>query len=126
MRIRSPLFLLITAGLLLSWGGAGAQQPGNATQPTAVQVHDLNPFLGKRYDIVGRLWTGSWRSALRLPTYAKKDDAIAAMQSEAASLNADALVNVTCLDQEGSTWFPGKDHAYVCYGVAIHLQPNQG
>lgn len=126
MRFRSPLCLLITAAFFVASGGACAQQPGAAAQPAAVQVHDLNPFVGKRYDIVGRLWTGSWRSAFRLPTYAKKDDAIAAMQTEAARLNADALVNVTCLDQEGSTWFRGRDPAYVCYGVAIQLKPNQG
>lgn len=126
MRIRSSLSLLISASLFLACGWASAQQIDAAVQPTAVQVHELNPFVGKPYDIVGRLWTGSWRSAFRLPTYGRKDDAIAAMQTEAARLNADALVNVICIDQVGSTWFQGKEPAYICYGVAIQFRRSQG
>ena len=126
MRTRSLLSFLIPAAMALASGWAGAQQADTQAQPTAVQVHELNPFVGKPYDIVGRLWTGSWRSALRLPTYAKKDDAIAAMQTEAARLNADALVNVICIDQVGSTWFQGKEPTYICYGVAIQFRRSQG
>ena len=125
MRTRSLLSFLIPAAMVVASGWAGAQQADTPAQPTAVQVHELNPFVGKPYDIVGRLWTSSWRSAFRLPTYAKKDDAIAAMQTEAARLNADALVNVICIDQ-GSTWFQGKEPTYICYGVAIQFRRNQG
>ena len=126
MQIRSPFPWLIAAALLLVSGGAVAQSADAQAQPTAVQVHELNPFVGRPYDIVGRPWTGSWKSAFRLPTYGKKEDAIAAMQAEAARLNADALVNVICIDQEGSTWFKGKESAYICYGVAIQLRRSQG
>ena len=121
MRIRSPLPLLIAGALFLTSGPTGIARADERT-PSAVQVYELNPYLGKPYDVVGRLWTGSWRSAFGIPTYAKRDDAIAAMQTDAANLNADALINVSCVDQHGTTWFRGSEPAYLCYGVAVQLR----
>ena len=91
-----------------------------------MQVYELNPFVGNSFEVVGRLWIGSWRSAFGVTTYPKKEDAIAAMQTEASRLNADALVDVSCVDQHGSTWFRGSQPAYLCYGVAVKLRRNQG
>ena len=121
MRVRSPLSLLIAGALFLTSGSIGIARADDRT-PSAVQVYELNPYLGKPYDVVGRLWTGSWRSAFGIPTYPKRDDAIAAMRNDAASLNADALINVSCVDQHGSTWFRGNEPAYLCYGVAVQLR----
>jgi len=112
--------------MLLVCGYASVVRADGEAQTTVVQVYELNPFVGHSYEIVGRLWTGSWRSALGVTTYPKKEDAIAAMQTEASRLNADALVSVSCVDQHGPTWFRGSDPAFLCYGVAIKLRPNQG
>jgi hypothetical protein len=125
MRIRSPLSLFIAAAVSFPLGYAGISRADDAAHPSPVPVYEANPFVGKSYDIVGRLWTGSWRSALRLPTYSKKDDAIASMQDEAARLNADALINLNCLDQRGSTWFPTDQPAFICYAVAIQHRQSQ-
>jgi len=125
MRIRSKALLLITGAFSLA-SGCASTPPANTENRPPVQVYEMNPFVGKPYNVVGRLWTGTWRTVFWVPTYPNKDDAIAAMQTEAARLNADALISVNCLDQRGSTWFQGDRAAYLCYGVAIQLASKQG
>ena len=122
----TPLSLLIAGAIPLVCGYASVVRADGEAQPTVVQVYELNPFVGRTYEIVGRLWIGSWRSALGVTTYPKREDAIAAMQTEASRLNADALVSVSCVDQHGSTWYRGNDPAFLCYGVAVKLRPSQG
>ena len=118
--------LLIASAVLLASGCASAPRADADAKATAVQAHELNPYGGRSYEIVGRLWTGYWRTAFGLSTYSKKEDAIADMQAEAARLNADALVSVSCIDLHGSTWFAGNEPAYICYAVAVQLRRNQG
>ena len=127
MRVPIRLLSLLIAGAIsLGFGDASVAQADGEGQAHVVQVYELNPFVGRSYDIVDRLWIGSWRSAFGVTTYPKKEDAIAAMQTEAARLNADALVSVSCVDQHGSTWFHGNEPAFLCYGVVVKLRPNQG
>jgi hypothetical protein len=120
------LALFLIAGALSLLYGCASTPPANTENRPPVQVYEWNPYVGKPYTVVGRLWTGTWRTAFWVPTYPNKDDAIAAMQTEAARRNADALISVNCLDQRGSTWFQGDKAAYLCYGVAIQLPPKQG
>jgi uncharacterized protein YbjQ (UPF0145 family) len=127
MRMKiAPLSLLVAGAISLAVGYATIARADGEGQPSAVQVYELNPYVGRSYDIVGRLWIGSWRSALGVTTYPKREDAIVAMQTEASRLNADALVSVSCVDQHGSTWYQGSEPAFLCYGVAVKLRPNQG
>ena len=93
--------------------------------PTVVAVYEADPFAGK-YEIVGRLWIDHWRSSFRVPAYSRKDQAIVAMQTEAARLNADALVGVSCLNQRVSTSPQSAEPAFICYGVAVRLPRTQG
>jgi hypothetical protein len=126
MRILSPLALL-TSGILSLCSGCATTPPADsALQPSTVRVYQEDPFVGKGYDIMGRIWTDSWRSSFRVPTYGTKDAAIASMQTEAARLNADALISVSCVDQQGSTWSRTNEPAFLCYGVAIKLKTSQG
>jgi uncharacterized protein YbjQ (UPF0145 family) len=114
--------LLLAAAALLASGCATAPQAEIQGRAAAVRVYEMDPFVGQPYDIVGRLWGDSWRSAYRVPTHPTKDAAIASLQAEAARLNADALVSVSCLDQHGSTWSASNDSAFFCYGVAVRLR----
>jgi uncharacterized protein YbjQ (UPF0145 family) len=60
-----------------------------------------------------------------LPTFPSQEQAIAALQTEAASRGANGLVNVICLDQghwEGSS---NNEPAFLCYGSAIRVRPSQ-
>jgi len=104
---------------------ASTQRADNLWSPTVVAVYEEDPFAG-RYQIVGRLWIDHWRSSFRVPTYVKRDDAIASMQAEAARLNADALVSVSCLDQRGSASPQSGEAAFLCYGLAVRLPRSQG
>ena len=113
------------AAVVLFAACASPQPADKLWTPTVVAVYEADPFAGK-YDVVGRLWTGHWRSAFRVPAYARKDEAIASMQAEAARLNADALIGVSCLDQRVSPSLRSDEPAFVCYGVAVRLPRAQG
>jgi hypothetical protein len=124
MRTRSFSLLTIAALLLLGGCASSPQAAGDGRE--AVKVYWANPYVGKTYEVLGPLWAGSWRTAFRLPTYPTKDEAIAALQVEAARLNADALVSVSCLDEGRSTWFKNDEPGFLCYGVAIRVGAAQG
>ena len=122
MPMRLPaLSLLIVVALCLACGCASPPQTGSEARPAAVKVYPTNPYVGKSYEVLAPLWAGSWRTAFGLPTYPTRDEAVAALQTEAAKLNADALVSVSCLDQGRSTWFKSSEPGFLCYGVAIRL-----
>jgi uncharacterized protein YbjQ (UPF0145 family) len=121
-----PLSLLSATALCLACGCASAPQAVSEGRPASVQIYTANPLVGKTYEVLGPLWAGSWRTAFRLPTYPTRDEAIAALQTEAARLNADALISVSCLDQGRSTWFKSNEPGFLCYGVAIRLGGSQG
>jgi len=122
-RNRLPkLGLLIAATLSLACGCANVPRADGEAHAAAVQVYELNPFDGKPYNVVGRVWADSRRSAFWVPTYSTRDEAIASMQTEAARLDADALVNVICSDMRGSTWFRRNEPAFLCYGLAIQAR----
>jgi len=120
------IWLLAAAASCLACGCANSPQTASDGRPEPVKVYTANPYIGKPYEVLGPLWTGSWRTAFRLPTYPTKDEAIAALQTEAARLNADALISVSCLDEGGSTWFKNNEPNFLCYGVAIRLGASQG
>jgi len=121
MRSRlSPLSLLIVVAGSLTSGCATTPQGDTGKPSKIVQVYESDPYLGKGYDVVGRLWADSARSRFRVPTYPTKDAAIAAMQAEAALLSADALISVGCLDQRVPS--QGGEPAFLCYGVAIQMR----
>jgi uncharacterized protein YbjQ (UPF0145 family) len=61
-----------------------------------------------------------------LPTFPSQEQAIAALQTEAASRGADGLLNVNCLDQGRWTWSSKTEPAFLCYGIAIRVRPSQG
>lgn len=125
MPMRFPIALLPTAAALtLACGCASAPQAG--APAASVEVFPANPYVGKPYEVLGPVWAGSWRTAFRLPTYPTKDEAVAALQTEAAKLNADALISVSCLDQGRSTWFSSNEPGFLCYGVAIRRGRSSG
>src|SRR4249920_362232 len=91
--------LTVAAASCLACACASPPQAGSEVRSAPVQVYTTNPYVGKPYEVLAPLWVGSWRSAFRLPTYPTQDEAIAALQTEASKLNADALINVSCLDE---------------------------
>lgn len=124
MRIRLSRLSLIAGAAAVAAGCASTPPADTARAP--VQVYSNNPFVGKPYDITGRIWTGTWKTAYGVPLYPTRDEAIASMQNEAAALNADALISVGCLDDGRSKWFASNEPGFLCYGVAIKLPRAQG
>ena len=112
MRIRHSLLI---AGAVAVASGCASTPPVDAAR-APVQVYPNNPFVGQPYDVAG-----TSKAAFRVPLYSTKEEAIASMQNEAAGLNADALISVSCLDGGKSTWFRSNEPGFLCYGVAIKL-----
>lgn len=82
-----------------------------------VRVFDAGELTLANYTVLKRLWTGSWRASFWIPRHDEAGAAITALTTEAASLGADAVVNLHCLNDRGGL-FPG----YTCYGLAIKLK----
>ncbi len=83
-------------------------------------MYSLGDPNAPRYDVVSRLWgdaSGWW-----LPTHPTQEQAIVALQAEAAKRGADALFNVTCLDQGRARWYQAPAPAFLCYGIAVRVR----
>jgi hypothetical protein len=104
---------------VLSCGLALAAAPSRGADLAApVRVFEAGELTLARYTVLQRLWTGSWRASFWIPAHADAGAAIKALAEQAASLGADAIVNLHCLNDAGG-WSPG----YSCYGLAIKLKP---
>ena len=127
MKIRSPRLSAIVAGsLCVLCAGAGIAQSDVEQRAPQLRIYTFGEIDMSRYDVVGRLWGDSWRSAFRVPTFPSQEQAIAALQAEAARRGADGLLNVGCLDQGRGTWSSSTEPAFLCYGIAIRVRPGQG
>lgn len=112
MRALPTLFLAGT--LLASFVPAARAQD---TTRAAVRVFDAGELTLDRYEVIERLWTGTWRASFRVPTHDDASLAIAALTSKATDLGADGVVNLHCVNDRG-----GWGGAYYCYGLAIKLK----
>ena len=125
MRIRRSRFsvLVAVAVYALCAGIVIAQSDGQKSAPEVRIYQSLNPG---RYELVSRLWIDSWRIAFWLPTYPSQEEAIAALQTEAARRGANGLIGVSCIDQGHPKWWPNTDPAILCYGNAIRVRKSEG
>jgi hypothetical protein len=127
MKLRSSrLAALVTASACALCAGASSAQGDIERRASDLKIYALGEISMSRYEVVGRPWVDSWRSAFWVPTFASQEQAIAALQTEAARRGADALLNVNCLDQGRWTWSSSAEPAFLCYGIAIRVRPSQG
>jgi len=82
-----------------------------------VRVFDAGELAPNRYTIVERIWTGTWRAPFWLPSYDDASAAVDALTDKAASLGANGVVNLHCVN-DARGWGGG----YLCYGLAIKLK----
>jgi len=124
MNIRRSRFsaLVAVAVYLLPAGDSIAQSDAEKRAPEVKMIYELGGPNTSQYEVVSRPWVDSWRSAFWVPTYPSEEQAIAALQTEAARRGADALMNVICLNQGR----PNTEPAIVCYGIGIRLRPSKG
>ena len=69
---------------------------------------------------------GFGQTGLRVPTYPTESEAIASLQTEAARVGADGLINISCLDQGRSTKPENAEPAVLCYAIAIRVGRSGG
>lgn len=95
----------------------GAVPVMGADDVAPVRVFDAGELTPDRYTVIERLWTGTWRASFWIPSHDDAGAAVAALTRKAASLGADGVVNLHCLNDTGG-WGGG----YYCYGLAIRLK----
>jgi hypothetical protein len=108
----AALALGIAAFATLFSAGAAAQDR------RAVPLYDSTQVALDRYTIIKRLGVQGWRSGYYILSYPDATMAAEALLAEAATLGADGLVNLYCLDRS-DRW---KGDGYYCYGNAIKLK----
>jgi uncharacterized protein YbjQ (UPF0145 family) len=91
-----------------------------------VKVYRMDQTVDRGYEIVGRVWGDSWKSALVLPTSPSEEAAVGAMRTEAVRLGADGLVNVNCLKQVIPLWSQSTEPPILCYAVAVRFRQGAG
>ena len=127
MKIRnSRLSALVAGSAYVLCAGAGIAQSDVEQRASALKFYGFGEIDPSRYEVVGRLWGDSWRSAFWVPTFPSQEQAIAALRVEAARRGADGLLNVDCLDQGRWKWSSNTEPAFLCYGIAIRVRPSQG
>jgi len=122
----SRLSALVAGAACVLCAGAGIAQSDVEQRAADLKIYALGEISSSRYEVVGRPWVDSWRSAFWVPTFASQEQAIAALQTEAARRGADGLLNVNCLDQGRWSWSSNTESAFLCYGIAIRVRPSQG
>ena len=124
MKLRSPRFSAFVAVVACVLSGcASAPQSGVEKDVTEVKIYGSDQLTASQYEVVGRIWVDSWRSAFRLPAYPSEAEAKASLQAEAARRGADGLINVFCSDLGHSKWsWWNSGPAVLCYGNAIRVR----
>jgi hypothetical protein len=127
MKIRGSRLSAIVAGsVCVLCTGAGIAQSDVEQRAPQLKIYAFGEINMGRYEVVGRPWVDAWRSAVWVPTFPSEEQAIAALQTEAAHRGADGLLNVNCFDQGRWKWSSNTEPAFLCYGIAIRVRPSQG
>ena len=119
---RSRVSALVAVAVYLLSACASIAQSDVEKRAPEVKIYKLGDPNTSQYEVVSRPWIDSWRSAFWVPTYPSEEQAIAALQTEAARRGADGLTNVICLNQGR----PNTEPAILCYGIGIRLRPSEG
>lgn len=118
----SPLVAAVAVCLLAACASAPAPETEQrAAGLSSRTMSDLNAN-AQRFAIADHLWVDSWRSAFASPTYATREEAIAALREEAARRGADGLLDIVCLDQSQPAQSSGRAPAILCYSNAIRFK----
>jgi hypothetical protein len=109
MSMRLAASVLVLSAAL---GGCASKPP--AAPASEVPIYLTTQLVPRQYTVVERLWTDSWHSNIRYPSFGSADAGVQALKRDAAGQGAGGLLNVMCLDARG--WKNGK---LLCYGDAI-------
>ena len=113
MHVRRIVAGLLAVALVLAAGLAAATSGGMP------RVYKVGEITLDRYVVIERIWVGTLRSAIWVPTYADQTRAIEAVLAAAERRGADGIVNLHCLHDGGG--LPPLT-GYFCYANAIKLK----
>ena len=126
MKIRSlRLAALVAASIGVLSASLGIAQDDAGQRAAELKIYTFGEVNMSGYEVVGRPWIDSWRSAYSAPTFPSQEQAIAALRTEAARRGADGLLNVSCLDQGRWKWSSNTEPAFLCFGIAIRSRQSQ-
>lgn len=114
MNMRKLHCIIVAA--LLSIASMSVTAQDRAEKPP-IRVFDAGELALEQYQVIKRIWSGTWHSAFWVSNHDDAAAAIAAVTSLAADAGADGVVNLHCLNESGF-WSSG----YFCYGLAIKLK----
>lgn len=106
----------LLAALVLAFPAA-VSVAQDSPEPPQIRIYDAGELTLDRYTVIKRIWSGTWRASLWVPTSREQSAAIDAIKSAAADAGADGVVNLHCLSD--SFW----SDEYFCYALAIKLKP---
>ncbi len=106
---------VVTVLSSLAFANAVAQEP---LRQAPLRTYDATELTPDRYTVIKHLWVESWGTAFGVSTHKESSAAIAELSAEAVKLGADALTNVSCLNDQRA-WF---ERGYFCYGLAVKLK----
>lgn len=115
------LATVLLAGLIGSAAAsalAQANAPAAPADAQAVPVYESVTDTPRRFEIVKRLWTESWRSLLAVPGYESREQAVAAFREHARSLGGNGVVNFGCYRLPGSF---GGGTRLACNGTIVRF-----
>lgn len=114
------LVAVLVAGLI---GGtavpavAQSNQPA-PTDPQAIPVYESVTPTTRRFEIVKRLWTESWRSLLAVPGYESREQAVAAFREHTIGLGGNGVINFGCYRLPGPF---GGGTRLACNGTIVRF-----
>jgi uncharacterized protein YbjQ (UPF0145 family) len=84
----------------------------------AIPVYESVTATTRRFEIIKRLWTESWRSLLAVPGYESHEQAVAAFREHAASLGGNGVINFGCYRMPGVF---GSGTRLACNGTIVRF-----
>jgi len=109
-----PIVLFLLAGL----SACATQAPVPPVSVDQVSIHESAVSAPPRYEVVKRLWTGSWRSVFLVPSYASSEDAMADFRRQAAGLGGNGVINFGCYRLPGVR---GTGDRLACNGTVVRF-----
>ena len=117
-RTLAAVFLAGALGCAAAPVVAQATQPAAPAGPQAIPIYESVTNTSRRFEILKRLWSESWRAPLAVPGYESREQAEAAFREHAASLGGNGVVNFGCYRLPGVF---GGGSRLACNGTIVRF-----
>ena len=97
--------LILSAAFCLCACATPAPTDSAPASAPKVTFHESQTDVPRRYEVIQRLWAGSWASAAWVPYYGSVDEAKAAFRDRAESMGGDAVINFGCYRLAGGVFY---------------------